>query len=84
MRASKLLADLMPSYVEGKINKMELVNQYTRAWKANLGTAKSIWAGQYLQHLFGKKVSTQLALKTLHYAPALTRSLIGLTHGLPF
>lgn len=82
MRASKILADLMPSYVEGKINKMELVKQYTSAWKANFSTR--IWAGQHLQHLFGKKVSTQLALKTLHYAPALTKKLIGLTHGMPF
>ncbi|WP_421799636.1 NAD(P)/FAD-dependent oxidoreductase [Haliscomenobacter sp.] len=82
MRASKILADLMPSYVEGKINKTELVKQYTSAWKANFSTR--IWAGQHLQHLFGKKVSTQLALKTLYYAPALTRKLIGLTHGMPF
>jgi menaquinone-9 beta-reductase len=66
----------------GKINKTELVKQYTRAWKANFSTR--IWAGQHLQHLFGKKVSTQLALKTLHYTPALTRKLIGLTHGVPF
>lgn len=82
MRASKLLANLMPSYVEGKINKMELVKQYTRDWKVNFSTR--IWAGQHLQHLFGKKISTQLALKTLDYSPALTRSLIGLTHGMPF
>lgn len=82
MRASKLLADLIPPYVEGNINKMELINQYTSAWKTNFSTR--IWAGQHLQHLFGKKVSTHLALKTLHYAPALTRRLIGLTHGLPF
>lgn len=82
MRASKLLADLIPPYVEGKINKMELINQYTSAWKTNFSTR--IWAGQHLQHLFGKKVSTHLALKTLHYTPALTRRLIGLTHGMPF
>ena len=82
MRASKLLADLIPPYVEGNINKMELINQYTSAWKTNFSTR--IWAGQHLQHLFGKKVSTHLALKALHYAPALTRRLIGLTHGMPF
>ncbi len=82
MRASKLLADLIPPYVEGKINKMELINQYTSAWKTNFSTR--IWAGQHLQYLFGKKISTHLALKALHYAPALTRRLIGLTHGMPF
>ncbi|HOY19226.1 MAG TPA: FAD-dependent monooxygenase [Haliscomenobacter sp.] len=82
MRASKLLADLMLSYAEGRIDKTELVNRYALAWKNNFSTR--IWAGQHLQHLFGKNTSTHLALKMLHYAPALTQRLIGLTHGMPY
>ena len=82
MRASKLLADLMLSYAEERIDKAELVNQYTLAWKNNFSTR--IWAGQYLQHLFGKNTSTHLALKMLHHAPTLTQRLIGLTHGMPY
>ena len=82
MRASKLLATLLVLYVDGQLEKADLIKQYDRVWQANFRSR--IWAGQYLQHLFGKKTSTQLALKTLHYWPTLTKKVIGLTHGQPF
>ena len=82
MRASKILADLISLYTQGQIDKQALANRYIAEWKANFNGR--IWAGQYLQHLFGKKQSTQLALKTLDRLPALTQRLIGLTHGMPF
>ena len=82
MRASKILAELISLYTQGQIDKQVLANRYVAAWKANFNGR--IWAGQYLQHLFGKKQSTQLALKTLDRLPALTQKLIGLTHGMPF
>jgi menaquinone-9 beta-reductase len=82
MRASKLLAILLPQYLNGKIKKEVLISSYNNVWKANFKTR--IWAGQYLQLLFGKKTSTQLALKTLHYFPSVTQKLIALTHGKPF
>lgn len=82
MRASKLLAHLLIAYFNGNLKKEELISRYNKVWKDNFSTR--IWAGQYLQLLFGKKTSTQLALKTLHYFPFVTRQLIGLTHGLPF
>lgn len=82
MRASKLLAYLLTAYFNGNLKKEELISRYDKVWKDNFSTR--IWAGQYLQLLFGKKTSTQLALKTLHYFPFVMRQLIGLTHGLPF
>jgi menaquinone-9 beta-reductase len=82
MRASKLLAILLPQYLNGKIKKEVLISSYNNVWKHNFKTR--IWAGQYLQLLFGKKTSTQLALKTLHYFPSVTQKLIALTHGKPF
>jgi menaquinone-9 beta-reductase len=82
MRASKLLAILLPQYLNGKIKKEVLISSYNNVWKYNFKTR--IWAGQYLQLLFGKKTSTQLALKTLHYFPSVTQKLIALTHGKPF
>ncbi len=82
MRASKLLATLLVFYFDGQLEKADLIKQYDRVWQANFRSR--IWAGQYLQHLFGKKTSTQLTLKTLHYWPTLTKKVIGLTHGQPF
>jgi menaquinone-9 beta-reductase len=83
MRASKLLAHLLPQYFDGQLNKTELISQYSTIWKSNFDTR--IWAGRHLQHyIFGKKTSTQIALKTLHYLPNLTQKVIGLTHGKAF
>ena len=82
MRASKLLAHLLIAYFNGNLKKEELISRYNKVWKDNFSTR--IWAGQYLQLLFGKKTSTQLALKSLHYFPFVTRKLIGLTNGKPF
>jgi menaquinone-9 beta-reductase len=82
MRASKLLANLLPLYFNHKMDKDALISSYERIWKDNFSTR--IWAGQHLQHLFGKNRSTQLALKTLHHTPFLTKKVIGLTHGEPF
>jgi menaquinone-9 beta-reductase len=83
MRASKLLAHLLHQYFDGQLNKTALINQYDTIWKSNFNTR--IWAGRHLQHyVFGKKTSTQIALKTLHYLPSLTQKVIGLTHGKAF
>ncbi len=82
MRASKILADLILLYAQGQIDKQTLADRYAADWKVNFNNR--IWAGQYLQLLFGKKQSTQLALKTLDRLPGLTQRLIGLTHGMPF
>jgi menaquinone-9 beta-reductase len=82
MRASKILATLLTLYFNENLKKQDLISRYTTIWKDNFNTR--IWTGQYLQLLFGKKTSTQLALKTLHCFPKLTQKLIGLTHGKPF
>jgi menaquinone-9 beta-reductase len=79
MRASKILANLLIAFFEGKIDENTLYEQYKMSWKQNFNTR--IHAGKYLQHLFGKKNSTELALKTLSYLPNITKKVIGLTHG---
>lgn len=79
MRASKLLADLLLPYLAGDLSRDGLVSRYGRMWDEHFKTR--IWAGHQLQYLFGKRASTALALRTLHYFPAVTRRLIGLTHG---
>jgi menaquinone-9 beta-reductase len=79
MRASKILAHLLIAFFDGKIDEKMLYEQYKLSWKQNFHTR--IYAGKYLQHLFGKKNSTEIALKTLSYMPNITKKVIGLTHG---
>jgi 2-polyprenyl-6-methoxyphenol hydroxylase-like FAD-dependent oxidoreductase len=82
MRASVLLATAINAYLHKQITKQELIARYTAAWSSAFNTR--IKTGYYLQNLFGKKTSTQLALKTLSLFPALTKKIISLTHGTPF
>lgn len=82
MRASKILATLLTQYFSGNLEKQDLIARYTALWKNNF--KPRIWAGQYLQRLFSQKTSMHWALKTLHYFPAATQKLIGMTHGKPF
>ena len=82
MRASVLLAEGINAYLRKELTKDELIARYTQAWNSAFHTR--IKAGYYLQNVFGKKTSTQLALKTLSLFPALTKKIISLTHGKPF
>uniref|UniRef100_UPI003F6F9BCE NAD(P)/FAD-dependent oxidoreductase n=1 Tax=Dyadobacter sp. TaxID=1914288 RepID=UPI003F6F9BCE len=82
MRASKLLAVEIIRYLQNKQSAAELAANYKRQW--DRAFKRRITAGYYLQNLFGKKTTTELALRFLNNAPALTDKLISLTHGPAF
>ncbi|TLV03592.1 NAD(P)/FAD-dependent oxidoreductase [Dyadobacter luticola] len=82
MRASKLLEAELTLYFGKKQTKEEAREHYKAAW--NKAFLSRITAGYYLQGLFGKKWTTDLALRTLAHLPGLTNTLVSLTHGEPF
>ncbi|MEO6285939.1 MAG: NAD(P)/FAD-dependent oxidoreductase [Dyadobacter sp.] len=79
MRASKLLANELVPYFGKKQSKQRAAENYHRTWNEAFNTR--ITAGYYLQNLFGKRNTTDLALKFLSKTPELMSKLIGLTHG---
>jgi len=82
LRASFILAQLLTSFFKTNTSKESLIEAYHLAWNNQFNTR--IQAGYYLQSLFGKKTTTHLVLKTLDKLPAITKKIIGLTHGKPF
>ncbi len=82
MRASKLLAQLLLNYYANTNTKDQLIKEYNIVWNKNFNTR--IKSGYYLQHLFGKKRTTDVTLKVLDKLPSLTKKIISLTHGQPF
>jgi flavin-dependent dehydrogenase len=82
MRASKLLATELIPYFREKRSKEDVIRNYSQSWNAAFNTR--ITAGYYLQNLFGKRNTTDLALRFLSKTPALLHKLIALTHGNPF
>lgn len=82
MRASFLLAKHIPQYLDQEITKEVLIQNYTSDWNKHFSTR--IKAGYYLQKLFGKRLTTLLALKLMKNNPNLLRKIISLTHGEKF
>lgn len=80
--AAWMLHRLASDYLEGKINRQQLEEEYAKRWKRQFNTR--IKAGARLQGLFGKTGPTELAIGSLRYLPFLTKRLIRLTHGKPF
>jgi flavin-dependent dehydrogenase len=82
MRASKLLAQLLVNHFNQSITKEQLIKEYGAVWDKNFNTR--IKSGYYLQHLFGKKRTTDVTLRLLDKLPSLTKKIISLTHGQSF
>ncbi|MCE7042628.1 NAD(P)/FAD-dependent oxidoreductase [Dyadobacter sp. CY312] len=79
MRASKLLAAELIAYLNNKQTKEQTLVNYKRSWDKNFGNR--IKVGYYLQYLFGKNATTDLALRVLSQLPPVTSKLVSLTHG---
>lgn len=82
MRASKMLAEQLILLFNEKQTYGHSLQNYHLAWNAAFGMR--IGTGYYLQKLFGKSRTTDLALKLLDHSPWLTSKLVSLTHGSVF
>ena len=82
MRGSKILAAELIRFFQSKQSFEQVVRNYRTGWSKAFHTR--ITAGYYLQNLFGKRNTTDLALKVLSKVPAITGKLISLTHGKRF
>lgn len=79
MRASKLLATELIKLFANKQLKKEVIVNYKASW--NQAFNRRIMAGYYLQNLFGKRNTTDYALRILSGLPLITSKLVSLTHG---
>jgi menaquinone-9 beta-reductase len=82
MRASKILASHVSKYLSNQVSKSELILLYEKEWNKNFSFR--IKTGYILQKLFGKKISTIVALKILNSSPKLFAKIVSLTHGTKF
>ena len=79
MRASKLLATELITLFANKQLKEKAIRNYQSSW--NKAFNRRITAGYYLQNLFGKRNTTDYALRILSGFPLITSKLVSLTHG---
>ncbi|AHJ95556.1 hypothetical protein Hsw_PA0223 (plasmid) [Hymenobacter swuensis DY53] len=79
MNASFLLHSLLLEFLEGRLSRAELEQQYTQAWR-NLLSLR-IRAGRLIHQFFGRPALTTLAIQALKGLPGLTDQVLKLTHG---
>ncbi|ODS81069.1 MAG: FAD-dependent oxidoreductase [Cytophagaceae bacterium SCN 52-12] len=79
IHGAKILSALVRRSLEGALDRTELEAQYRRQWQRTFGVRLA--AGRIIQPVFGRKWLTDAALALLGPSPALTRYIIGLTHG---
>jgi len=79
MNASYLLHGLLLEFLDGRLTRGELEQQYTRAWRRLLSLR--ITAGRVIHQFFGHAGLTTLAIQALKRLPGLTTQVLKLTHG---
>ena len=82
MHGSKIAAELIDEFLNKKISRSELENNYCANWKKIF--EKRLRTGRIIQRFFGKIWMTNLFVRTMKVIPPLTRWVIKQTHGEPF
>jgi menaquinone-9 beta-reductase len=82
MHGSKLASSLLVSFIQGKISRDEMEQQYSRTWNEHF--ASRLKTGRIIQSLFGKPAVTNIFLAAMKPFPSMISRLIKETHGEPF
>ena len=79
MHGSKIAAELINEFLNKKISRSELENNYCAKWKKIF--EKRLRTGRIIQRFFGKIWMTNLFVRTMKALPPLTSWIIRQTHG---
>lgn len=82
LHGSKIAAELVNSFLENRISRQQLENEYVHQW--NYLFKKRLRTGRIIQSLFGREWITNIFLKMMKPFPKLISYLIRQTHGEPF
>jgi flavin-dependent dehydrogenase len=82
MHGSKMLSELLPQYLDDKIDYASLCELYTQQWHSEFATRLAV--GRWLQSLFGREQATTLLIALAKFFPYWAKKLINKTHGKSF
>ena len=82
LHASKIVFHQINLYLEGRISRAEMEEQYSRQW--NHEFSRRLKMGRLIQSLFGNKLLTNSFIGLVKPFPAVANFLIRKTHGAPF
>jgi flavin-dependent dehydrogenase len=82
LHSSKIAAEIIHSFLENKITREDMEEQYSRNWQKRFGPRLA--TGRKLQRLVMKKGMSDLFIHGGRILPGLMKWLIRQTHGQPF
>ncbi len=82
MHASKICSETFAAFLQAKISRGQMEEQYVKRWKQVF--ASRLWIGRKVQQFFGHPITTRMFLQTMHGFPSAAKALIKSTHGKPF
>lgn len=82
LHSSKVASGCIDLYLNKKIARYEMENQYRQQWKNKFG--KRLKAGRIIQKMFGKELTTNMFISLLKPFPFLVNKIVKATHGKEF
>lgn len=82
IQSARLLAAEAIDFVLGKVSRDEMERRYSTRWQHEFG--RRLWRGRQIQKLFGRELTSRIAVSLVMGIPPLARSIIRNTHGRPF
>jgi len=82
IHSAKILSEQLIRYFSDEIDRPGLEKAYTRQWRKTF--ARRLWVGRNVQRFFGNPSVTEGFVKLFKGMPALSRWVVGQTHGQPF
>jgi flavin-dependent dehydrogenase len=79
--ARLLTAEAIP-FVQGTVTRAQMEEQYRKRWDDEF--AIRLWRGRQIQKLFGRELTSRIAVSLVMNIPPLARSIVKNTHGRPF
>jgi flavin-dependent dehydrogenase len=82
MHGGKIAAGCIRDFLTKKITREQMERRYATEWNETFG--KRLRAGRTIQRFFGRPWLSNLFIAAMKRMPALTKNIIGRTHGEPF
>lgn len=82
LHGGKLAAQQVLDFLKGSISRREMEQNYTRTW--NRQFAGRLWRGRQVQHLFGRRALSEVAVGAANLFPPFAQGLIRQSHGEEF
>ncbi len=82
LHSSKIAAGFITSFLDKRITRDEMENQYAQGWRKNF--AKRLYTGRMIQKLFGKEFVTNRFIGLVKHVPFIVNGIVNATHGQEF